>query len=83
MGKYWKQPNLASIQVDETHALMSLADLRQLAEYSCSIPTGTYVGKMWKCRVEEKDEQYWQLVWYDEHEDPKLLAIKRRRILVI
>lgn len=28
---------------------MTRAELEQLAEYSCSIPTGTSLGKRWRC----------------------------------
>jgi hypothetical protein len=82
LSVYWHQPDRSRVLIDDKHAVMSLSDLKILHEYSSSIPTGAYVGKMWKCRVTTEAEQYWQLVWYDEHDDPKLLAIKRRRILV-
>ncbi|MDX4946491.1 hypothetical protein [Providencia manganoxydans] len=48
LGKHWKQPNPANINIDDTHAMMSSSDYELLADYSGSVPSGVYVGKMWK-----------------------------------
>ncbi|MDE4731390.1 hypothetical protein [Providencia rettgeri] len=48
LGKHWKQPNHKNILIDDTHALMSAKDFNLLADYSSSIPSGVYPGKMWK-----------------------------------
>ena len=47
MGRHWRQPPRERILIDDTHALMDLATFEQLSEYSCTIPTGVYPGKMW------------------------------------
>ncbi len=48
MGRHWSQPDSSLIEIDDTHARMTAATFRQLAEYSCSQPTGVYPGKMWR-----------------------------------
>lgn len=77
-GKYWQQPPVDRVLVDELHALMTEADFEQLLEYSTSIPTGSYVGKMWK---REQDGEWW-LGWMAPHETPGRLWIHWRRILL-
>lgn len=51
MGSSWRQPNPDNILVDDTHALMSKQDFWALSNYSWSIPTGVYPGKMWRAQV--------------------------------
>lgn len=48
LGCYWSQPERENILVDDTHAVMSRRDFDSLADYSRSIPSGVYPGKMWK-----------------------------------
>jgi len=60
LGRYWPQPPLEAILVDDIHALMSERTLGQLSEYSASVPSGVYAGKMWKRRVYTG----WFLCWY-------------------
>ena len=60
LGRHWLQPNVQNIEVDDTHALMSKSDLNQLRDYSGSIPSGVYSGKMWKCNYKDG----WLLRWY-------------------
>jgi hypothetical protein len=88
LGKYWNQPKSDLILIDDTHAVMSESTFKQLAEYSSSIPSGAYPGKMWKRYNGAHDEKcppenrYWMLFWYGEHADPKLVSINHRIILV-
>ncbi len=48
MGQHWRQPSLAGVLIDDTHALMDQATFAALAEYSGTTPTGVYEGKAWK-----------------------------------
>ncbi len=81
---HWEQPTVNGILIDDAHALMSAEDFDKLGEYSCSIPTGVYEGKMWKRR-----EPYgpvtpstaWYLMWYGPSNDPEKCSINHRRIL--
>lgn len=79
LGRVWRQPKRENILLDDTHALMRKRDFDQLSEYSHTIPTGKYVGKMWKAKQGEK----WYLVWYDFDPDPQYLAIPTREILLV
>jgi len=36
--------------LDEQSAVMTRATFLQLDEYSCSIPSGVFAGKIWRCR---------------------------------
>ena len=79
LGKHWHQPNLDNILIDDTHALMSECSFKELGEYSCSIPTGVYEGKMWKAY--NKIPDIWFLRWYD-HIEGKYMTIGIREIII-
>ncbi|MBG5923696.1 hypothetical protein [Providencia rettgeri] len=53
LGKHWVQPNHENILIDDTHVIMSRKDFNSLSEYSNSIPSGVYAGKMWKAIVQD------------------------------
>ncbi len=78
LGKSWKQPHRRYIEIDNTHALMSEQTFKGLMEYSCTIPTGRYEGKMWK----EFANDEWYLVWFATDENPNCLRIEKRKILI-
>lgn len=47
-GMSWKQPHRRYIEIDEEYALMTKQTFEGLREYSVTIPSGEYEGKMWK-----------------------------------
>jgi hypothetical protein len=79
LSVYWEQPDRESILVDESIAVMSKETFAMLKNYSSSIPTGTYVGKMWKAKSRDGK---WYLRWYDKDEDPQYLSIPTREIIL-
>ena len=79
LGKYWNQPDREDVLVDETHAIMTISNFHKLAEYSTSIPTGVYVGKMWRRHFNGDD----YVMWYDVAENPNNCSIQQRKILVV
>ena len=79
LGKHWQQPNRDNILIDDTHALMSERCLGELHDYSTSIPTGVYEGKMWKAHKKLLDA--WVLRWYD-HIEGKYMTIETREIII-
>lgn len=60
MGKYWDQPSSSDIAIDNSIAVMTNDSFQRLANYSATLPSGTYAGKMWKCQTNNG----WLLVWY-------------------
>jgi len=54
--------------------------LADLLEYSCSLPTGTTIGKQWKRKV---DKHGWRLGEYVEDQDPNMVGIIWRCIEVV
>jgi len=80
LGRYWDQPDPASILVDSTHAVMSQRAFDELCEYSASIPSGTYEGKMWKRQCADGS---WWLSWFCSDPNPKMIGMQHRRILVV
>jgi len=62
LGKHWDQPDKKNILLDDTHALMDKRTFDGLLEYSSSIPSGVYAGKMWKCKYIDG----WGLRWFDD-----------------
>lgn len=86
MGKYWHQPAIEEILIDDTHALMTVQTLERLADYSHSQPTGVYPGKMWRSKMKHPTrphEAQWWLCWFGEHPDPTICTNNYRRILVV
>lgn len=79
LGQHWNQPDRKRITIDDTHALMDEATLKSLAEYSTSMPSGVYVGKMWKARHAGK----WWLRWYGESTQPDCCSNNQREILTV
>lgn len=79
--KAWDQPENTEIEIDDTHALMFKKTFEHLKEYSCSIPTGVYSGKMWKAHGLDDE---WYLRWYEnDKENVGMCWIKSRVILVV
>lgn len=84
LSQHWRQPSVDLILVDEMHAVMSLATLKALPEYSWTIPTGVYEGKMWRCHAAEGDCYEWLLRWYDaDPADAKCCLIFTRGVLLL
>lgn len=93
MGKYWKQPSLSDVLIDDTHALMDEKRFMELAEYSASNPTGCYPGKAWRRHDGAFDEKFirsggkpiWKLCWFgfSKNGDPKLCSNNYRTVLFI
>lgn len=91
LGRHWDQPSPASILIDDTHALMDRATCEMLSEYSCSIPSGVYEGKMWKRHDGIYDRRFiasggrptWLLMWFGPSPDPSKCSINSRRIILL
>lgn len=85
MGRHWRQPPRERIEVDATHALMTEATFKSLAEYSGTIPTGVYPGKMWRRHDGIFDRNAkrhpWYLCWYGEEKDGKCEIVFREVLL--
>ena len=79
LGKHWRQPKREDIAIDNTHALMSKDSFEQLHEYSMSVPTGVYEGKMWKAKYRSG----WILRWFGNENADGLLPILNREIVVV
>jgi hypothetical protein len=79
LGKYWEQPLLEEISLTLASAWMTEKVFLKLKTYQTSIPSGTYNGKMWKCR---DHRGRWLLAWYGQHPDPKLISINYLRIQI-
>lgn len=63
--------------------VMSQKAFDSLDEYSCSVPTGQRIGKVWKCKVDYYDEsQGWLIREYVSHPDPRKVGISTRRIQI-
>lgn len=83
LSRYWKQPNPSDILIDERHAVMNSLTFNALAEYSLSVPSGVYDGKMWKANTLRRGRPTWLLKWYDRGDSPMHCALKIREILIV
>ncbi len=90
LGKYWKQPAADRILIDESHALMDRPTFDAFEDYSTSMPSGVYVGKMWIRYDGAYDAKFlagggkpeWLLMWYGPSADPTACTINKRTILI-
>lgn len=57
----------------------SMKAFEGLREYSLTIPSGEYEGKMWKVNR----GGIWYLYWYDHDDNPSMIKIERREILLL
>lgn len=87
MGAHWRQPARDAILVDDVHAVMTELTFRQLAEYSCSMPSGVYPGKMWRRHDGAHDPRCtsptWLLCWFSEGDSTDRCRINYRPILLL
>jgi hypothetical protein len=78
----WREKRASlSMLLDETDAVMSPAEFADLSEYSSSLPSGTYVGKLWKCRAASGPR--WLLGEYVDDATPGMIGIRWRHIHVV
>lgn len=78
-GMSWNQPHRRYIEIDEEYALMTKQTFEGLRKYSLTIPSGEYEGKMWKVNR----GGIWYLYWYDHDDNPSMIKIERREILLL
>lgn len=79
LGDYWEQPERGNIEIDDTYALMSQSDFDKLFNYSLSVPSGVYVGKMWRCETSEG----WYLYWWKSSDKKDHCCGDGRKILIV
>lgn len=80
LGKYWEQPNVKEILIENNNAIMTGVTFNKLKNYSHSIPSGVYVGKMWR-GVSREGINF--LAWYGESDKPNECLIHRIEIILI
>lgn len=78
LSRAWDQPSREKILVDDNSAVMENATFEQLKNYSTSIPSGVYEGKMWR-RLIGID---WYLCWYYPGDRPSTCAVDKRKIII-
>ena len=61
LSKGWQQPDLSKINFVDGFAEMSQNIFEELGEYSMSIPSDVYPGKVWKAN---KKQTGWWLNWF-------------------
>lgn len=76
LGKHWEQPKREDLTIAGGNVFMSISDFGKLRNYSSSVPSGVYVGKMWKAQR----RGIWFLCWFDVHPDPGYCSIKHLKI---
>ena len=79
MGQHWTQPARHEVLIDDNHAVMSKRSLSTLMNYSASVTSGVYDGKMWKTL----HNGAWYLRWFSPSENTGHCKINARLILVL
>lgn len=78
LGAHWRQPHPVNILIDDTHAIMSEQAFKLLHEYTTTIPSGVYPGKMWKANIKAG---VWMLRWFGDG-GPTQCTNNQREILI-
>jgi hypothetical protein len=82
LSKHWRQPaDIRQAPMDDTHVLLTRDQVRGLAEYNTTYPSGTYDGKCWKRVGTADDKLCFYLCWYQPHPTPGQIGIGFRIIL--
>ena len=88
-GEGWHQPDRTKITiVDDKTAQMTTRTFQALAEYSSSMPSGVYAGKIWRRHDGAHDYNFtmkggvptWMVCWYSDSEKPEHCTINMRLI---
>jgi hypothetical protein len=80
-GKHWEQPDISEILIDDTHAVMGSDTLSKIKDYSRSLPSGVYAGKMWRA---SDDGIVWYLKWWTDSETaPDKCTNHTREIIIL
>jgi hypothetical protein len=84
LSSAWHQPPRRDIEIDDKYAMMSRRTFEALHEYSCSLPSGVYEGKMWR-RGEPYIEprSVWYLGWFGCSDKPDKVSINWREIIIV
>lgn len=86
MGQHWDQPHPGEITIENGVAFMTAATFKKLKNYSCSLPSGTYQGKMWRKAVVYEEQHItarWKLCWYVDIDMPGQIGIQYREISIL
>lgn len=87
LGSSWIQPDRSRMLVDDKHALMTKATFLSLKEYSSTMPSGVYEGKMWSRhdgsfdRSPDREPPVWLLCWY-RNSKPGYCSTEFRKIIL-
>jgi hypothetical protein len=83
----WRQPDRTQVLIDPTHALMTKAVFESLAEYSTTMPSGVYPGKMWRRHDGAHDPRCtkpeWLFCWYGPTPDPDQCSVNSRKVIFL
>lgn len=85
LGKGWNQPNPRDIEIDNDNALMSTETFHKLLDYSHSIPSAAYEGKMWRGEYYENNKPTgkFYLRWYGLSDKPGMITGNTRDIIIV
>lgn len=93
LGKHWPQPDRERILVDHKNAIMDKRTFDQLSEYTTTVPSGVYDGKMWRAqqhdgldrdgRIRLRPDKPWLLRWYGPCSNPGQCAVNAREIIIV
>ena len=85
------QPDRSLIYMDNECALMARSTFERLDEYSCSVPTGQVIGKMWRRHDGAFDRAFtitggtpvWLLYWYARDENGNTMIHTRKIVIAL
>jgi len=85
LGRAWSQPKRQDIIINATQAFISARSFNCLHNYSHSLPSGVYSGKMWKQLTRDKSQvEHWWLCWFvDSTVYPNSCTTNRRKIVIL
>jgi hypothetical protein len=76
-------PAWTTVTVTDKRARVPLVTFGELADYSCTLPSGVYIGKRWKRHVPFRGSGQWWMGEYAEDPDPEQARILWRLIDIV
>lgn len=70
------------VEIEPARTTVTLATFDKLDDYSCTLPSGAILGKVWKRHEPYSGRGKWILGQYTEHTDPDKLTITWRDLYV-
>lgn len=79
----WDEFVTLYVQLEDGKAYTTLAGFEKLSDYSCTVPSGQVIGKVWKRGEPYSGPRTWWLGQYTKSDDPEYINIVWRELWLL